>query len=42
MSQGTDPLVPFDRVAVLGPVEAALRFARTAREVGDERGDRWE
>jgi biotin carboxylase len=32
--------VLFDRVAVLGPVEAARRFIRTAREVGDERGRR--
>ena len=27
--------IRFDRVAVLGPVEAALRFTRTARELGD-------
>ena len=32
-----DSIVRLDRVAVLGPVEAALRFTRTAREIGDER-----
>ena len=32
--------IRLDRVAVLGPVEAALRFTRTARELGDERGRR--
>jgi hypothetical protein len=32
--------IRFERVAVLGPVEAALRFTRTARELGDERGRR--
>ena len=32
--------IRFDRVAVLGPVEAAVRFTRTAREIGDERGRR--
>ena len=35
-----EPSICFDRIAVLGPVEAALRFIRTAREVGDERGRR--
>ncbi len=35
-----EPSISFDRVGVLGPVEAALRFVRTAREVGDERGRR--
>ena len=30
--------IRFDRVAALGPVEAARRFIRTARELGDERG----
>ena len=33
-----DSTIDFDRVAVLGPVEAAVRFTRTARELGDERG----
>ena len=32
--------IGFDRVAVLGPVEAAVRFTRTAREIGDQRGRR--
>ncbi len=35
MSPPPDPTIQFDRVAVLGPVEAALRFIRTAREIGD-------
>ena len=30
--------IPFERIAVLGPIEAALRFTRTARELGDQRG----
>ena len=35
-----EPIVRFERVAVLGPVDAAVRFIRTAREVGDQRGRR--
>jgi acetyl/propionyl-CoA carboxylase alpha subunit/acetyl-CoA carboxylase carboxyltransferase component len=37
VSSGTDAAIRFDRVAVLGPVEAVVRFARTARDVADER-----
>ena len=38
MSTDGNDSIRFDRVAVLGPIEAALRFTRTAHEVGDERG----
>jgi acetyl/propionyl-CoA carboxylase alpha subunit/acetyl-CoA carboxylase carboxyltransferase component len=34
----SDAAITFDRVAVLGPVEATARFTRTARELADERG----
>ena len=35
-----EPIIRFERVAVLGPVDAAVRFIRTAREIGDQRGQR--
>ena len=34
---GDNSVIRLDRIAVLGPVEAAVRFTRTAHELGDER-----